>query len=141
MSNGMNYQAIHHVAVTVTDLERSRRFYREVLGLEEIARPPFDFPGAWFALSPEGQQVHLIVFPDHTLRTGKGLAPRDVHFAVRVPSFRQAVEYFRERGYREDAEDVFQQIIVRPHATAGFPQLYILDPDRHIIEVNAAVLD
>ena len=28
-----------------------------------------------------------------------------------------------------------------PHATAGFPQLYILDPDRHVIEINAEKLD
>ncbi len=137
----MNYQVIHHVAIDVTDLERSRRFYREVLGLEEIARPPFDFPGAWFTLGPGGQQVHLIVYANHTLRTGKGLEPRDVHFAVRVPSFREAVAYFKSKGYREDSADVFTQMIVSPHATAGFPQLYILDPDRHIIEVNAAVLD
>lgn len=137
----MKYQAIHHVAVDVTDLERSRRFYQEVLQLEEIPRPPFDFPGAWYALGPDGQQVHLIVYPNHTLRVGKGLEPRDVHFAVRVPSFREAVAYFQGLGYREDAEDLFRQIIIRPHATAGFPQLYILDPDRHIIEVNSAVLD
>jgi hypothetical protein len=25
--------------------------------------------------------------------------------------------------------------------TAGFPQLYILDPDRHVIEINAERLD
>jgi glyoxylase I family protein len=137
----MDYQVIHHVAIPVTDLERSRRFYREVLGLEEILRPPFDFPGAWYALGPGGQQVHLIVYPGHTLRTGKGLATRDVHFAVRVPSFRAAVDYFHARGYREDATDAFSQIIISPHSTAGFPQLYILDPDRHVIEVNAAVLD
>jgi hypothetical protein len=30
---------------------------------------------------------------------------------------------------------------LQPHATAGFPQIYILDPDRHVIEINAAVLD
>jgi catechol 2,3-dioxygenase-like lactoylglutathione lyase family enzyme len=137
----MDYQLIHHIAINVTDLERSRRFYREVFGLEEIARPPFDFPGAWFALGTGGQQLHLIVWADHTLRTGKGLEPRDVHFAVRVPSFGRAVEYFRSRGYSEDAADVFRRIIVRPHATAGFPQLYLMDPDRHIIEVNAAGLD
>jgi hypothetical protein len=31
-------------------------------------------------------------------------------------------------------------MILQPHATAGFPQAYILDPDRHIIEINSAKL-
>ena len=45
----MKIEAIHHVSLGVTDLERSRQFYREILKLEEIARPPFGFPGAWFS--------------------------------------------------------------------------------------------
>ena len=28
-----------------------------------------------------------------------------------------------------------------PKATAGFPQLYIMDPDRNVIELNAEQLD
>ena len=96
---------------------------------------------AWFALGPNGQQIHLIIYENHTLRNGKGLETRDIHCALRVPSFREAVEHFRGKGYSESAEDVLRRIIIRPHATAGFPQLYILDPDRNLIEVNAAVLD
>ena len=41
---------LHHFSLPVTDLERSRRFYHEILGLREITRPPFDFPGVWFAV-------------------------------------------------------------------------------------------
>lgn len=136
----MDIQLVHHVALTVTDLERSRRFYREILELREIARPPFNFPGAWFELSG-GQQLHLIVHTNPTFRTGKGLDSRDNHFAFRVPSFREAVAWSHAKGYREDAADEFARVIVNPRATAGFPQLYILDPDRHVIEINAAVLD
>ena len=79
----MKIEAIHHVALGVTDLERSHRFYSEILGLEEIERPPFGFPGLWFSAGGS-QQVHLIVHPDSTFRTGKGLDTRDGHFAVRV---------------------------------------------------------
>ena len=137
----MNIEAIHHVALGATDLERSRQFYREILRLEEIPRPPFDFPGAWFAAGPS-QQLHLIVHPQSTFRTGKELDTRDGHFAVRVASYRQTVEFLRSKGYREGAADLqFQQMILQPHATAGFPQIYILDPDRNVIEINAARLD
>ena len=37
--------------------------------------------------------------------------------------------------------DEFKRMILQPHATAGFPQIYILDPDRNMIEINAAELD
>jgi glyoxylase I family protein len=136
----MEIIAIHHIALTVTDLDRSRRFYREVLSIEEIARPPFNFPGAWFQLG-DSQQVHLIVHSRATFRE-KPLDTRDVHFAVRVPSFRAAVEFLHRKGYREHADpDDPYFTIVQPHPTAGFPQIYICDPDRHVIEINSERLD
>jgi glyoxylase I family protein len=136
----MKIEAIHHVSLGVTDLERSREFYREILKLEEIARPPFDFPGAWFSVAGS-QQLHLIVHPNSTFRTGKGLDTRDGHFALRVASYRQMVVYLWSRGYSEKAGDDLKRMILQPYATAGFPQIYILDPDRNVIEINAAELD
>lgn len=137
----MKLQSIHHVSLTVTDLERSRSFYRDILGLEEITRPPFNFPGAWFQVG-EHQQLHLIVHPHSTFRTGKPLDTRDIHFAVRVEDYWPTVEFLRSHGFREDvpAEDLMR-LVVNPRATAGFPQMYILDPDRHVIEINAAAAD
>ena len=137
----MKINSLHHVSLTVTDLERSRRFYREVLGLQEIARPAFNFPGAWFQLGAS-QQLHLIVHTNPTFRTGKPLDTRDVHFAVRVDDYWQTVDYLRSQGYRDDAPaDDAMRFIVNPRATAGFPQMYILDPDRHVIEINAAAAE
>jgi catechol 2,3-dioxygenase-like lactoylglutathione lyase family enzyme len=136
----MEIEFNHHIALTVTDLERSRLFYREILGLAEIPRPPFNFPGAWFQLGAT-QQLHLIVHTNPTFRTGKALDSRDVHFAVRVPDYHQAVAELRSKGYRDEgAPNEFSRMILQPHATAGFPQIYILDPDRHVIEINAARL-
>lgn len=136
----MKLTAIHHVALTVTDIERSLKFYREILSIKEIPRPPFDFPGAWFQLG-DSYEVHLIVHSRPTFRE-KPLDSRDVHFAVRVPSYRAALEFLRAKGYREDAgPDDPCRMIVQPHATAGYPQIYICDPDRHVIEINAERLD
>ena len=57
-----------------------------------------------------------------------------------MASYRQTVEFLRSKGYREDGEE-FKRMILQPQATAGFPQIYILDPDRNVIEINSAELD
>jgi glyoxylase I family protein len=136
----MELTGIHHIALNVTDLERSKRFYLEILSLKEIPRPPFNFPGAWFQLN-DWQHVHLIVHDRATFRE-KPLDTRDVHFALRVPDYHAAVNFLHVKGYREDADpnDPYYMVL-QPHATAGFPQIYICDPDRHVIEFNAECLN
>jgi len=121
---------IHHTSINVTDLQRSIEFYKEILCLKEIERPPFLFKGAWFAIGSEGQQLHLIVHNGDTLRTNKGLDTRDGHFAIRVQSFEQTIMWLEEKGvhYKE-----------KSNGLAGLPQIFILDPDRNIIELNAEI--
>jgi len=137
----MQIEALHHVSIPVSDIESSKRFYRETLGLEEMARPPFDFPGAWFHLGPN-QALHLIVHPHSTFRVGKGVDSRDIHYAIRVASYQGALEHLRGKGFREDAgETELMRMRTNPRGTAGFPQIYILDPDRNVIEINAERLD
>jgi glyoxylase I family protein len=136
----MKIASLHHVSLPVTDLARSEQFYEQILGLRRLDRPPFDFPGAWFQIGAS-QQLHLIVHPDQTFRTGKGLDTRDVHMAVRVESYQETLRFLDAQGYAEGSADEFRRIKLQPRAKAGFPQMYILDPDRHVIEINAAVLD
>lgn len=55
----MRVMGIQHHSVIVTDMARSRAFYRGALGLQEVPIPPaFDFGGAWFTLGE--QQIHLL---------------------------------------------------------------------------------
>ena len=138
----MEIGLLHHVTLTVTDIDRSKEFYRDILGLKEIARPAFPFAGAWFEIGST-QHLHLIVHDDATFRAPhKGIDTRDVHFAVRVPSYRRALEFLRAKGYGENRDDRdFHKMEVKPKPTAGYPQIYIIDPDRHVIEINAEALD
>jgi catechol 2,3-dioxygenase-like lactoylglutathione lyase family enzyme len=43
----MPIKRLDHINISCTDLERSRRFYAEVLGLEDGERPNFKRAGAW----------------------------------------------------------------------------------------------
>ncbi len=54
----MSLSRLEHFFVYASDLEKSRHFYEEVLGLENGARPDFDFPGYWFYLD-DTPVVHL----------------------------------------------------------------------------------
>ena len=43
----MEIRRIDHYSIRTLDVEASRRFYTEIMGLKVGPRPPFDFPGLW----------------------------------------------------------------------------------------------
>ena len=133
---------LHHILIGVNDLERSRRFYRDVLELQEIARPPFNFPGLWFQIGDAEQHLHIIVGMGALQRTGRPNDPQDVHFALRVKSYQETLAWLRGKGFRDDLPvDNLRNLQLRPNSITGHPQIYILDPDRNIIEFNCESLD
>jgi catechol 2,3-dioxygenase-like lactoylglutathione lyase family enzyme len=128
--------ALHHVTLVVTDLPRSVAFYQRLFGLTIIERPPFKSVGAWLACG--SLHVHLILNPTGSFRTGN-IDSEDCHFAFRTDDFDGALSTLIANGFREDAaEDDPMRVMVRRNGPAGFPQLYLLDPDRNTIEINGA---
>ena len=55
----MPLSALHHVTVKTADLEATRDFYRDILGLEVGFRPDLDFPGYWLYCG-DVPAVHLV---------------------------------------------------------------------------------
>jgi glyoxylase I family protein len=127
---------LHHVAVIVTDLDRSAAFYQQFFELSPIPRPPFKIPGQWLGVG--ALQVHLTVYPEGNFR--KGLVNTDdIHFAFNTSDFEGFVTRATTMGFKEDgADDDPMRMIVRRQGAAGFPQVYLIDPDHNIIEVNGA---
>src|SRR5947209_14858671 len=81
---------LDHCSVIITDVERSRRFYRDVLGLKEIHKPrTFDFVVLWFDLG--NQHLHLLLKDRPDTISAR-------HFALRVADAAAARVYFRDRG-------------------------------------------
>lgn len=135
----LDFETLHHVAVVVSDLARAKHFYGNLLGLEEISRPPFTFDGAWYRAG--NRDFHLIVTSDPTFRTGKGINTQDGHLAFRVKSFSRALAYLESQGFRTTDDEPGRSMRVNPTSVAGFPQIHIMDPDRNMIEINAERLD
>jgi glyoxylase I family protein len=128
---------VHHVSLTTSDLPRALAFHRDVLGLKQIERPNLSNAGAWLETGPS--QIHLIDYADGTFRRKNVIDNQDVHFALRVTDFDAAVQELAEKGYREDAgENDPRRVLVKRKSPVGFPQIYLMDTDQHVVEINAA---
>lgn len=116
----MLLQGVHHISLNVADTETAGRFYTEVLGLEQIPRPAFGFPGMWLQFA-DGRQLHLLEVADHE-------APAGQHFAISVADIDAAVTELRARGAAVgDVSEV-------PGGVAR--QAFFTDPSGNLIELN-----
>ena len=123
----LDITSLNHVAICVTDIERSKHFYGGVLELKEIDRPPFPFGGAWYELA-DGRQLHLIVHERPlTLRGTTEIDLRDGHLALGVEDFDRTVALLQAGGV---------ECVVRPDNITPWKQLYFTDPDGNVIELN-----
>jgi catechol 2,3-dioxygenase-like lactoylglutathione lyase family enzyme len=123
-------KAIDHVTLVVEDLERSAAFYVKLLGMRQVERPGFSFPGMWFQAG--NTQIHLILahgqsssagLPDAPPQAGAG---RVFHFAFEVADCQQAMERLKTAGIRVRGSGL------RPD---GFHQVWCYDPDGHVVEL------
>ncbi len=122
----MGLEALNHFTVRAADLERSRTFYEELLGLEIGPRPPLGFPGYWLYCGGI-PTVHLI-----GERAGDG--PRQAgptglfdHIAFSCTGLAAMRARLKGRGV------AFQErVIPRDRQT----QLFLHDPDGVAVELN-----
>jgi glyoxylase I family protein len=119
----LSLRSLNHVSFPVRDLEKSVRFYRDVLGLAPIPRPDLPFPGAW--LGGNGIQVHLIVPPEGAPLGSPppSLNPLGGHVAFAVESYDTVVAALHDAG------------IETLEAGSQVGQLWVRDPDGHLIEL------
>ena len=105
--------------------------------LVRLGSGPSEIEGVWLACGPH-LQLHLTKHLSGNFRSA-GVDNNDVHFAFRTDDFEGVLGRLLAAGFSEDAgDDDPRKLLVNRSGLAGFLQLYVMDPDRNIIEVNTA---
>jgi catechol 2,3-dioxygenase-like lactoylglutathione lyase family enzyme len=120
----MKTTLLDHVAIHVADVETSCAWYEKALRLEPMQRPAFNFPGAWYRLG-ENQSLHLIGERDPEAEPVFG-HNRGNHYALMTDDMDEAESYLQSVGIE------YAPRRTRPD---GAYQIYLTDPDGHVIEV------
>jgi catechol-2,3-dioxygenase len=126
----MQVKELGHLVLYVRDLDRSRRFYRDVLGWHEVAGDtPLQFPAAAFSSGRTHHELLLIeVGPDAAPQPG-GRHVGLYHFGLKVgesdDELRDAVRQLEQAGVS----------IVGTSDHTVTHSVYITDPDGNEIEL------
>lgn len=135
----MTLSALDHCSIRTTHLPETRAFFVDVLGMEDGARPNFDFPGHWLYIgdkpvvhligideeSPEGLEAYLggTVDPD-ALEADSGAFD---HIAFRAKDPAVLIKRLRENKY-EYRERMVPDLELF--------QIFVEDPNGVTVELN-----
>lgn len=145
--------AVDHINLVVSDLERSVKFYTELLGFKEVRRAHLG--GKWiesiigikdvcanvvYILAPEGEpRLELLCYespkgetiPANSQANTIGLR----HIALQVKNIQKAVKRLKEAGVKIIGETVEVPASVVTHDAGHKILCYFLDPDGILLEL------
>jgi catechol 2,3-dioxygenase-like lactoylglutathione lyase family enzyme len=125
----MHVQRLDHVNIRTHDLDATRDFYVDVIGLQVGARPPFAVPGLWL-YDETAAVIHVIgLDPDEPPVHGSGTIDHVAFRVVGVNAMRERIR--RARVAAEEA------VVPR----TGDVQIFVRDPNGVKIELNFSAAD
>lgn len=129
----MGAQSLNHYTIIVRDLERTKDFYCDIVGLTVGERPPLNFPGYWLYCGGI-PTVHLIGYrPINPVITDGPSYPSPTgrldHIAFACEGLKEMRSNLQARGIKYD-----ERVLPRMNMT----QLFYLDPDGIAVECNFA---
>jgi glyoxylase I family protein len=126
----INAKSFDHVTLICADLEATRQFYVDFLGMTQVPRPAFKFPGMWFQTG--NVQIHATQASPEAGKPGWAdqggkIVSRSHHIAFAVDDVSEALKIVKLHSVR-----IASPLQQRPD---GFKQLYLYDPDGHLVEL------
>jgi catechol 2,3-dioxygenase-like lactoylglutathione lyase family enzyme len=125
----MGLERLHHVLVLTDDLEATRAFYCDALGLEVGKRPPLEFPGYWLYLDgvPYLHIAERGAYEAHAATLGLRVGDAVDHLAFAGADYDQVAARLEAAGV--DA-------VTNTPPGAGLRQLFLTDPNGVRVELN-----
>jgi catechol 2,3-dioxygenase len=125
---GIKVRNVGHVVLKVRDIERAARFYRDVLGLKEVARGTFGRPMAFFSTGDNHHDVAVMEVgadapappPEAT-----GLYHVALRIGTSLDELRAAHAHLAAHG--------ITQMQIRDHVVSQ--SIYVNDPDGNNVEL------
>ena len=133
---------LNHFSIRTLDMETTRRFYADVLGLTVGPRPPFPVPGIWLYRGDHADVgnavVHVIgMDPNDPVGLKNYLGERDVssltgsgavdHIAFFADGLAQMLAHLKHHGVA---------VRERTVPAIGLHQLFLDDPNGIVVELN-----
>jgi catechol 2,3-dioxygenase-like lactoylglutathione lyase family enzyme len=126
---------MEHLLVLTDDIDATRDFYRDALGLNEGERPPLEFPGYWLYLDgvPCIHVAERTAFEAHSEQLGIEASPAGEgtgavdHLAFNGDDYDGARAQLERSGVETQSNTV---------PGIGLRQLFLRDPNGVKIEIN-----
>jgi catechol 2,3-dioxygenase-like lactoylglutathione lyase family enzyme len=122
---------LFHLAIKTANLARTRAFWVGVIGLREVPRPDFGYPGAWLACGQPGGQAIIHVYAGGPALGGATTVPQGTaaidHVSLACSGYHAYVQRFR------DARLAWREFLV-PGTTLW--QLFVYDPSGVQLELT-----
>lgn len=122
---------LFHIAIKSPNLEATRKFYVDILGMEIAERPEMGFPGYWFKQKTPNGHAIIHVYggwaakeADGTTTTGTGAID---HLAITAVGFDEIREQVKTHGL-DWRENIIPAI--------GLWQIFVHDPSGVMLELS-----